>query len=205
MKNRAPSSTFGFRHSFVIRHSCFVIPPRSSFVLLHSSNGNPSFHNRSREVRGAALPCHRRVRRGASRSSSRHLHLGTACPFRRWNSGRCYLRSASGQGFTARESAASHHFHAAQDRVDSHSRGRASLNNSFRQEFRPDRGGKFRCAIDGEREAAVRNLCRPRMVVRKKSGWQSRSSAQARWPASLQRRRNPTDESERSVRKQHSQ
>ena len=81
MTNRAAFSTFGFRHSFVIRHSCFVILPYSPCVIRHFSDGNFPFHGRSRAVRRSAFPRDRRVRRRAPRSPSRHLHFCAACPF----------------------------------------------------------------------------------------------------------------------------
>src|SRR5437763_2537726 len=95
MTHRAAFSTFGFRHSFVVRHSCFVILPHSSFVLRHLrdssfvlrhlSDGNPPFLGRSRAVRWSAFPLDRRVRRHSYRTPSRLLSVCAACTLRRWN------------------------------------------------------------------------------------------------------------------------
>src|SRR5207248_9140753 len=119
MTNRAAFSTFGFRHSFVIRHSCFVILPHSSFVLRHLSDGNPPFHGRSRAFRRSAFPRDRRVRRRTPGSPSRHLHFCAACPFCRWNAGCFHVRSTSYQRLAVRESSSSLYFNAACDRAHS--------------------------------------------------------------------------------------
>jgi hypothetical protein len=113
-------SVFVIRASSLIHHSLRVIRHFAHwFVIRHSVDGNFSFHGRSHEIGRSSFPSDRCFRWCPSRSSSRHLHFRATRAFSRWNACSCYVRSASGQGFASGECPASHHFYAAQNRVDS--------------------------------------------------------------------------------------